>query len=78
MSEISDNESNYSAQVYEKKTKLPKRKIKGKRIGGLKKGYTIDAAAISDIEEAYEDHDPTELKEDTLNNLFVLLECTPR
>lgn len=76
MSEISDNESNYSAQVYEKKTKLPKLKIKGRR--QKKKSYNPDAAHISDIEEAYEDHDPTELKEDTLNNLFVLLECTPR
>ena len=32
----------------------------------------------SDIEETYEDYDLAELKEDTLNNLFVLLEMKPQ
>ena len=49
----------------------------GKNAG--KKKYNEDQIGqISDIEEAYEELDVAELKEDTLNNLFVLLEMVPQ
>ena len=80
-SEVSDCDSAYNIPVNTIKPKIPKLKIKKLKSGQIKgkKKYNEDQIGqISDIEEAYEELDVAELKEDTLNNLFVLLEMVPQ